>query len=140
MHSVADLLKVVQSSDNKLQHVLALRGFVRLIGLESNRPAEETIGMYKQAMSLASDTGEKKMVLSGLSNIKSLAALQMAAAYLEDKSLQQEAEVAVVKIAEAVVGSYPAESKAVLQMVSQVSKNDFLRKKAQELISKIKDK
>ena len=137
---VADLLKVVQSSDNKLQHVLALRGFVRLIGLESNRPAEETIGMYKQAMSLASDTGEKKMVLSGLSNIKSLAALQMAAAYLEDKSLQQEAEVAVVKIAEAVVGSYPAESKAVLQMVSQVSKNDFLRKKAQELISKIKDK
>jgi HEAT repeat protein len=127
----ADLVKVVQETNNKLHHVLALRGYVRLIGLESNRPAEETIGMYKQAMSLASDTSEKKMVLSGLSNVKSLAALEMAVAYLEDKALQQEAEVAVVKIAEGIAGSYPAESKAALH---------FLRKKAQELISKIKDK
>jgi len=136
---VADLLKVVQASENKLHHVLALRGFVRLIGLESNRPAEETIGMYKQAMSLASDTSEKKMVLSGLANIKLLAALQMAASYLEDKDLQQEAEVAVVKIAETTVGSSPAESKAALQKVIQISKNEFLREQAQKLISQIKD-
>jgi len=137
---VADLLKVVQASDNKLHHVLALRGYVRLIGLESSRSTQETIGLYKQAMSLASDTGEKKMVLSGLANIKSLAALQMASAYLDDKNLQQEAEVAVVKIAEAIVGSYPAESKAALEKVIQASKNDFLRKKAQELVNQIKDK
>ena len=137
---VADLLKVVQATDNKLHHVLALRGYVRLIGLDSGRPAKETIGMYKQAMSLASDTSEKKMVLSGLANMKSLAALKMASDYLEDKNLQQEAEVAVVKIAEATSGSYPAESKAALEKVSQVSKNDFLRKKAQELANQIKDK
>jgi HEAT repeat protein len=137
---VADLLKVVQTSENKIHRVLALRGFVRLIGLDSGRPAQETIGMYRQAISLASNTSEKKMALSGLANIKSLAALQMAAAYLEDKSLQQEAEVAVVKIAEATGGSYPAESKAVLQKVIQISKNDFLRQKAQEVISQIKDK
>jgi HEAT repeat protein len=136
----ADMLKVVQTTDNKLHHVLALRGYVRLIGLESSRPAEETIGMYKQAMELASNVSEKKMVLSGLATIKTLAALEMTAAFMEDKSLQQEAEVAVVKIAEATVGSYPAESKAALQKVIQASKNDFLRKKAQELISKIKDK
>ncbi|MHC4733840.1 MAG: hypothetical protein ACYTDW_05190, partial [Planctomycetota bacterium] len=69
-----------------------------------------------------------------------LAALQMAAAYLEDKSLQQEAEVAVVKIAEATLGSYPAESKAALQKIIQISKNDFLRKQAQELLNRIKEK
>ncbi|MDH4240034.1 MAG: HEAT repeat domain-containing protein [Phycisphaerae bacterium] len=137
--AAADLLKVVQATDNKLHHVLALRGHVRLIGLDSNRPAEETIGMYKQAMSLASDIGEKKMVLSGLANIKSLAALEMAVAYLEDKALQQEAEVAVVKIAEATSGSHPAESKAALQKVIQASKNDFLRQKAQEAIKQIKE-
>jgi hypothetical protein len=134
-----DLLKVVQATDNKLHHVLALRGYVRLIGLDSGRPAEETIGMYKQAMSLASDTSEKRMVLSGLSNVKSLAALEMAVGYLQDKDLQQEAEVAVVKIAEAIVGSHPAESKGALQRVIEISKNDFLRKKAQEAIKQIKD-
>ncbi len=136
----ADLLKVVQAADNKLHHVLALRGYVRLIGFESARPAQETIGMYRQAMSLASDTSEKKMVLSGLANMKLLAALEMAAAYLEDKSLQQEAEVAVVKIAQATGGSYPAESKAALQKIIQISKNDFLRKQAQELLNRIKEK
>jgi len=137
---VADLLKVVQTSENTIHRVLALRGFVRLIGFESGRPAEETIGMYKQAMSLASNTSEKKMVLSGLAGMKLLAALQMAVAYLEDKSLQQEAEVAVVKIAEATGGSYPAESKAALQKIIQISKNDFLRKQAQELLNRIKEK
>jgi hypothetical protein len=96
--------------------------------------------MYRQAMELASNVSEKKMVLSGLATIKTLAALVMASAYLEDKALQQEAEVAVVKIAEATGGSYPAESKAALQKIIQISKNEFLRKKAEELKSKIKDK
>jgi HEAT repeat protein len=137
---VADLLKVVQASKNKIHRVLALRGYVRLIGLDSGRPSEETIGMYKQEMRLASDMSEKKMVLSGLANIKLLDALQMAASYLGDKDLQQEAEVAVVKIAEAIADSNPVESKAALQKIIQASKNDFLRKKAQELISQIKDK
>ena len=95
--------------------------------------------MYKQAMSLASDTSEKKMVLSGLSNVKLLAALEMAASYLEDKDLQQEAEVAVVKIAETTIGGSPAESKAALQKVIQISKNEFLREQAKKLISQIKD-
>lgn len=138
--AAGDLLKVVQETGNKLHHVLALRGYVRLIGLESNRPVDETIGMYKQAMSLASDTSEKKMVLSGLSNVESLAALEMAVSYLQDQALQQEAEVAVVKIAEASVESHPAESKAALQKVVEVSKSDFLRKKAQEAIKQIKEK
>jgi len=136
----AELLKVVQTGNNKLHRVLALRGFVRLIGLDSSLPVQETIGMYRQAMELASNASEKKMVLSGLANVKSLAALRMAAAYLEDKTLQQEAEVAVVKIATAIAGGYPAESKAALQMVSKISKNDFLREQAQEVINQIKDK
>jgi HEAT repeat protein len=136
----SDLLKVVQATDNTLHHVLALRGYVRLIGLDSNREAEETIGMYRQAMILASNISEKKMVLSGLATIKSLSALKIAALYLDDKALQQEAEVAVVKIAEATGVSYPAESKAALEKIIQISKNDFLRKKAQEVKSKIKDK
>ena len=137
---MADLLKVVQTTDNKLHHVLALRGYVRLIGLDSSRPAQEMIDMYRQAMELASNVSEKKMVLSGLATIKTLSALVMASAYLEDKALQQEAEVAVVKIAEAISDSYPLESKAALEKIIQISKNDFLRKKAQELKSKIKDK
>ena len=136
----AELLKVVQAGNNKLHRALALRGFIRLIGLDGSRPAAERIGMYRQAMELGSNASEKKMVLSGLANVKSIAALRMAAAYLEDKTLQQEAEVAVVKIATAIASGYPAESKAALQKVSRISKNDFLREQVQEVINQIKDK
>jgi HEAT repeat protein len=132
-----DLLKVAQTSDNKIHRVLALRGFVRLIGLGSGRSAKETIGMYKQAMSLASSAGEKKLVLSGLANVKSIAALEMATECLEDKSLQQEAEFAVVKIAGAISGSHPQQSKDVLKKIIQTSKNNSLRQQAQEAINQI---
>jgi hypothetical protein len=79
----ADLLKVAQTSDNQVHRILALRGYVRLVGLESNRPAEETIKMYKEAMTLATNADEKRMVLSGVADAKSFDALQMAASCLD---------------------------------------------------------
>jgi len=132
-----DLLKVAESSDNKVHKILALRGFVRLLGLESGRPAEETIAMYKKAMNLAPDVVEKKRVLSGLGNTKSFAAMQMAASYLQDEALRQEAEFAVVKIAEGIYGSYPQESKDVLKKIIQASANESLKEQAQEVINQI---
>jgi len=132
-----DLLKVAQSSDNKIHRILALRGFVRLLGLGSVRPAKETIEMYSKAMSLAPDAGEKRRVLSGLANTKSLGALQMAADYLEDKTLFREAEFAVVKIAEGIYGAYPQKTRDVLKKLIQTSKNDLLRQQAQEVINQI---
>jgi HEAT repeat protein len=134
---VLDLLKTAESSVNPVHRVLALRGFVRLLGLESDRPPEETIEMYKKAMELAPNTEEKKRALSGLANTKSLAAMQMAATYLEDEDLRQEAEFAAVKIAEAIHGSYPQESKELLKKIVQTSKNDSLRTLAEKVINQI---
>jgi len=134
---MADLLKIAQNSDNKIHRVLVLRGYVRLIGLASGRPAKETIDMYKQAMDLASSAALKRLVLSGLADVKSIGALQMAVEYLEDKGLQQEAEFAVVKIAEAIGGSHPQQSKDMLKKVIQISKNDSLCQQAQEVINQI---
>jgi len=134
---VLDLLKVAESSTNPVHRILAMRGFVRLLGLESNRPAEQTIEMYKKAMGLAPDVNEKKRVLSGLASTKSFAAMQMAAGYLKDDALHQEAEFAVVKIAEAIHGSYPQESKDLLKKIIQTSKNDSLRELAQEVINRL---
>jgi len=136
---IDDLRKVARNSDNKLHQVLALRGFVRLIGLDSDRPPDQTLKLYRQAMQLAPNVDEKKMVLSGLANIKTFAALQMAAAYLQDKTLQQEAEAAVVRIAERTRAGHPQETRAVLQKVIQISKDDSVRRQAHKLIEKIKE-
>jgi HEAT repeat protein len=134
---VDDLLTVAKTSDNKVHRILALRGFVRLLGLETSRPAEEMIKLYQQAMKLAPDVPEKRKVLSGLANTKSLAALEMAATCLEDSALQQEAEIAVTKIGEGIYGSYPEKTKEVLGKVMQTSKSDSLREQAQNVINQI---
>ena len=132
---VAELLKVAESSGNKVHRILALRGFVRLLGLASDRPAGETIEMYRKAMSLAPDAGEKKKVLSGLANTKSLAAMQMAAGYLEDETLSVEAGAAVINIAGGIYADYPEQAKNMLNQVIKTAKNDSLRQQAQEVIN-----
>ncbi len=133
---INELLKIAQTSDNKIHQVLALRGFIRLIGLDSDRPADQAVKMYKQAMELSSDVSEKKMVLSGVKNVKSYDAMQMAAAYLDDKALQQEAEVAVVEIAwTTTAGSHPEQTKKLLKKILQISNNESLCTRAKQIIS-----
>lgn len=131
----AELLKIAESSGNKVHRILALRGFVRLLGLTSERPAGETIEMYKKAMSLAPGAGEKKKVLSGLTNTKSLAAMQMAAGYLDDETLSVEAGVAVINIAGGIYADYPEQAKNMLNQIIKTTKSDSLREQAQEVIN-----
>ncbi|MFZ2146589.1 MAG: HEAT repeat domain-containing protein, partial [Sedimentisphaerales bacterium] len=132
-----DLLSAAQSTENEVHRILALRGSIRLLGLDSKRAPEETIEMYKKAMTLAPDAIEKRRVLSGLANTKSLGALQMSADYLQDKTLFREAEFAVVKIAESICENFPQQTREVLEKIVQTSKNDLLRQQAQEVINRI---
>jgi hypothetical protein len=132
-----DLLKITQESDQKKHRVLALRGYVRLIGLDAGRPAHKTVEMYREAMKLAPSVSEKKMVLSGLAKVKSVEALQMAIDCWVDNALEQEAEAAVIKIAESTHGSDPQQTKPVLQRIVILSRNEPLRQQAQKLLTQI---
>jgi HEAT repeat protein len=131
-----DLLKVAQTSTNPVHKVLALRGYVRLIGLESDRPKQETVNMYKQAMDLAPNEAEKKMVLSGLATVRTYASLEMAAGYLGDEGLRQEAEAAIVKIAEATLDDHPQKTKDLLKRVADTTKNSTVKEQAQRMLKR----
>ncbi len=126
----ADLLKVAKESQNQIHKVLALRGYIRLTGLGSSRPDEVTIKMYKEAMALSPGADEKKMVLSGLANMKSLEALRMSAEYLDNTELKQEAELAVVKIAGFTIRSNPRETAQLLQKIISETTNEQVRERA----------
>ena len=135
---IDDLLKIAKTSDNQIHRILALRGFVRLIGLDGGRPEKETAKLYQHAIDLASNVSEKRMVLSGLANAKSVVALVLAANYMVDEAVREEAEVAVVKIAQAIYGSYPQQTKSLLEkMIIQTSKSKALREEAQKVIDQI---
>ncbi|MBN2089921.1 HEAT repeat domain-containing protein [candidate division KSB1 bacterium] len=133
-----ELLKVAQTSKNEVQKVLALRGYIQLAGLENDRPADETMKLYQTAMGLATEANEKRMVLSGISKVKSVGALEMAAKYLDDAELQQEAEIAAVKIAPLTREQAPDKTKEVLAKVIQVTKNNELKQNAQRMLERMK--
>jgi predicted DNA-binding protein (UPF0251 family) len=117
-----------------VQKTLALRGYVRLIGLERDKPAEDVIKMYQEAMTLAPNAAEKRMVLSGLSNVESFEALQMAGGYLDDSDLKQEAEAAVVKVAESTIRRHPQETRELLQKVLAGTTSETVREQAEKLL------
>ena len=80
--------------------ILALRGYAQMLSLPSNRPIDETIAMYKEAMQLATGVNEKVSILSGIGRVAHLKALELAQSYLTDAELKESAKVAVETILE----------------------------------------
>lgn len=130
-----DLFEIAKKSKDETRRVTALRGYVRLIGLASERPAAETNQLYKKAMAVSKGNDDQKRVLAGLTNVPTLEALTMAAEFLNRDALREEAETAVIKISGNIQERYPAESKAALLQVIQRTDSDTLRQQAQSVLN-----
>jgi HEAT repeat protein len=133
-----DLLKIAQTADKPVHKILALRGFVRLLSQSSDLSAQESVALYRKAMDLAPNPVEKKRVLSGLSTEKSLAALEMAAGYLDNPTLHLEAESSVVRIVGNMGDNPPQTVLPLLKRVVENTANETLRGQATGLINDIK--
>ena len=124
------LLEIIRG-DVALKHrVLAIRGYVRfaaLEGLSSSQSAE----MYTAAMEAAERTEEKTMILAELPKAKSIAAMQVAAAHIDNPALATEAALAVIYSAlperNAGNGLVGGKVVAALERASAVIDDDALR-------------
>jgi hypothetical protein len=132
-----DLLSVAQASRNQTEKILALRGFVRLVGLDSSRAIAQTLQLYQTAMQLAPDIDTKRAVLSGLASQKELAALEMAAKYFGDANLNAEAVAAVVKIAETTSRTAPSATRMIFEKALDAAYNEPLREQAKKVFEEI---
>ena len=135
-----DLLKIAQTAKDEVHQVLALRGFIHLNGLESERPTEEVLKEYQTAMNLAQNANEKRLILSGLSNIEAVAALEMVAKHLDDSEIQEEAAAAIVKIGWRTRHNAPELTKKLLTRVLEITKNEQTSKDAQGIIERIEER
>ncbi|MDT8301168.1 MAG: family 16 glycoside hydrolase [Sedimentisphaerales bacterium] len=98
-----DLMKIAKSERDSTNQVLALRGYIKLLGIPANRSAAETVTLLAEAMSVAKRDDEKKAVLSALSKYPCKEALALAEQWKEIPGLTAEAELALKKIKEALV-------------------------------------
>ena len=135
--AVPTLLGLAKSAPNQTHRVLALQGYLRLIGDQEMAPAEK-LRVYREALELAQRPEDKRLVLAGVGNIGSLEALQTVAPFLTDDAIREEAAAAVVSIARRLTGASAGQVRLHLQQVREVSKNEPVRKQAQELLDTLK--
>ncbi|NQT02102.1 MAG: DUF1080 domain-containing protein [Planctomycetes bacterium] len=100
---LADLMEIAKSQRDSTNQVLALRGYIKLLGIPANRSATETVQLLADAMSVARRVDEKKAVLSALSKYPCKQALALAESWKTIPGLSAEAELALKKIKEALL-------------------------------------
>lgn len=135
--AMPDLLKALKGSNDRRLKTLALRGYIRMIGLNENRSPDEALRLYREASALAGTVEEKRAILSGIGKVRSLGALDLAAGFLRSEDLHAEAELAVVEIARATAGAYREKTRAVLEPIAASSANEESRNRAKQILSLI---
>lgn len=96
-----DLLAVSMDNTDATCQVLALRGFLSMVALSSNRTPDDTLSLYQKGYSVATRPEEKRTILTALSTLKTEKALTFIDDIEKDNSsLKAEAEAARKKLQE----------------------------------------
>jgi hypothetical protein len=95
-----DVLEIARKSKDLTHQVLALRGYVRMIGLEKFQSPEAAVRSLETALALSSRPEEKKLVLGALPDFACPEALAVAESLLNVEGVQEEAQAAVENIKE----------------------------------------
>ena len=120
--ALPDVVKLAKTSTDPRVKILALRGYIRLIPLQ-DAPVAEKLAALKEALAMATRTGEKRLALASLGAIGTPDALALALSLLGDAPVKEEASLAAVGIAERIVGRHPAQVAKAMQEVLKVSAN-----------------
>lgn len=105
------LAGILNAPGDPTRHILALRGYIRLVGSDRARPVERSVGMYGFALRAASRPEEKKLVLAALPGVESSESLKLAQACAKDPALKAEAEQAIRRIQLAIRKPIPSASR-----------------------------
>jgi HEAT repeat protein len=93
-----DLLALARSAQEPARRVLALRGYVQLVQIPSNRTPAETAGLLESAMALAMRPEEKRAILSAVQKVVCPEALRLARSALNDPAVAAEARLAATTL------------------------------------------
>ncbi len=133
--ATADLAALAKSSESKTHKILALRGYIRLIG-QSNQPADQKLALCKDALSLADRDEEKKLVLGALGGVPSVEALAIVVPFLSNPATKDEAAAAAVAIGEKIASSHAPQTADAMNKVLQATANADLQKRAKEVLQR----
>jgi hypothetical protein len=95
---LADLLAIAKTAHEPARRVLALRGYIQVVQIPSNRGPAETAGLLEVAMGLATRPEEKRAVLGAVQKVVCPESLRLARSALNDPAVAAEARVAATTL------------------------------------------
>jgi len=116
-----DLLQLMRTTDNASYRTLAFRGYVRL-SRDAETPADARLKMLTEALGFAQSADDKKRVLGGLGDVRTVESLRLVLRHLSDAGLADEAGAAVVKIVAGLDAKSNAEALDAVQRVLNSAK------------------
>jgi len=125
---------IAEADANQEFRSWALRAFVRVVTLKSDRPEAQTLAMLQKAMKQAGDSEDKQWVLSRASTVRTLEAVEWIAGYLDDPNLGQTACQAIVELAHHRFLRHPNMDRfgPLLDKVSQISNDPAVVERAKK--------
>jgi len=126
------LKELARDVKNLRNHVLAIRGIVRLASPGKDRPAD--FATLSEAMKLAMRKEEKVLVLGTLGKVPTLESLALVASGLDQPAIAENAGFAAVLIAEKISGGNKNQVRAVMQKVAKTVQSEKTRARAKKVM------
>lgn len=132
-----DLRQLAGEENDPIIRILALRGWIRMIGQARGR-TDEKVAAFREAMERCSRPEEKRLVLSELGRVSHAEALKLVEPCLGDDRLKREAWQAYERIGESLANFRPTVAKEALQKVLAETTDAGLRDRARTALERIK--
>ncbi len=133
------LLEIFHNTDNKVHSVLALRGYVRILEQDKLIAREKKAGIYGELMEDVNTVAERKNILGGLASLQHPSSFAVLRKYLNDPQVGDEACLAAIQTAKAIISTQPDLAKTIALEVAEKASNQAVRDQVNNLIKTIED-
>jgi HEAT repeat protein len=135
---VADeLLEIAKTSDVEAYRIWSLRAYARLVALPSERPAQQTFEMLRDAMKLAVRNEDKELFLSRLSAVRVPDALALLMSYVGDPQLGKAAVPALFTLAKGLSQTHPEQAAAALKKIQSLVEDPAIQQQIPKVLRDI---
>ena len=93
-----ELLRIVKTTQSKKHLLLAVEGYVRLLG-RANAPNLKKLALLQDLLSLPMDDADRKAVLMGVASVREPESLRLLAGYLANPALRETAVAGLLDLA-----------------------------------------
>jgi HEAT repeat protein len=134
VQALPDLAQIAKTTKRKNFKILALRGQLRLIPMQTDSDAQK-LTQLKVLLPLLERKEEERLVLATLGGLPSAESLALVMSFVTQAGLKEEASVAAVTIAEKITASHSAQVAEAMKQVS--TNNSKVAKRAEQLLARV---